>query len=111
MTIPHLGEEYRCTSCEKNFQLLEINKDWKCPICREPISIKVEIDGYFHSCHRLNPSELEEGYSITFDRLNTHEILKVTPNDRNSFRVALGQYGVKNYPKDYVFLVIDGSWS
>ena len=109
MLVPYNNELYRCDFCEKGFKQSEVNVNWKCPDCKKPICIKVEIGEYLHSCHRLKPTELESGYSLTFDRKHTHEIINVSPYG-NTYKVALRDYGTMNFNKNDFALVIDGAW-
>lgn len=109
MLAPHVNELYRCVHCEKHFQRSAINLNWKCPDCGNPICIKVEIDGYTHTCHWLKPSELEVGYIITMDRLNIHEVLNVKQQEA-SYRIALKQFGVKEFNANDFILTINGAW-
>ena len=106
---PHIDEKYRCTHCKKEFDFCDVHTDWKCPGCKNPISIKVKMEEFIYSCHRLKPADIETSYSMTFNRKTTHEIINVTRKD-NLFRVALKGHGILDCKKETFLLVINGGW-
>ena len=111
MNTPHVSEQYRCTNCEANFSFFEVDQNWKCPTCAKPISIKIEINGDFHSAYRIHPQELEVGTILTMDKVHIHEVLNVQDQKNGTYRVALKEYGVRTYKHDDWIFEIDGIWA
>jgi DNA-directed RNA polymerase subunit RPC12/RpoP len=109
MLIPHITEVYYCGRCEKRFMFPEVEKNWECPHCDMPVSIKIQVGDRWKSCLRLKPNELKIGRQVTLDKENYHTVINVTPHG-NGYIVALKDYGVKICHKDEYFLVIDGAW-
>lgn len=63
-TILQSGEVYKCQPCNSSLGVFDVNKDWKCPKCDNPIDIKVGVNGHSYSCLRLKPSQIEKGYHL-----------------------------------------------
>jgi DNA-directed RNA polymerase subunit RPC12/RpoP len=107
MDIPHANEKYRCTQCEIDFELVQVNLIWKCPFCKSAISIKTIINGSKQTCKRLNPSDLRVGYLVVLINKHIHEILDIRKEDQK-FRIALEKYGVLYFDETDFLLVIFG---
>jgi DNA-directed RNA polymerase subunit RPC12/RpoP len=103
------NEEYYCLNCDDVITNSQPNRDGKCPNCAEIIEIKLEIDGYEHSCHRVIPDNLEIGELIALDRRFIREILAIEKND-GYYRIALKEYRAINIDNDSLITRINGGW-
>jgi len=86
-----------------------VNQNWVCPNCSKPISIKFEINGFTHNCHRLLASELEVETPISLRGDYVRFVLAIKEEGAN-MRIALKEYGVIIIPKDEYVFVINGGW-
>lgn len=104
------NEEYRCSNCDIYFKYFDIYKDWKCPICRNNIYVKIEIDNYIHTCHRVSPKELKVGELVTLENNFIYEILDISMFG-NIVKIALKNYRLIAVDFSSVITRIEGSWS
>ena len=109
MIVPHKDEFYKCFHCLREYKVFEVNQSWRCPICTKPISIKVEIDGFFHNCNRIMPSEINSRFSLVLENKKSYKIINITRNGDN-YNFALKGYSVICFQKNDLLLVINGGW-
>ena len=109
MVTVYGGEVYKCNRCKIFLEHLEVFKTWKCPNCLQPVNIKVEVGGNWHTCLRLQPHEMKIGQLLTFERLHVHQILAII-TDYDNYILALKEYGRQSVRNDDFFLIIDGAW-
>ncbi len=107
MIIPHINEKYRCNQCEIDFEFFQVNLTWKCPFCKNAISIKTILNGSKQTCKRLNPCDLRLGYPVVLPKYHIHEVLDIK-KENHKFRIALAKYGVLYFDETDFLLVIFG---
>lgn len=102
------NEEYYCLHCNKNSPNYEFNRNGKCPICGNLISIKLKINDNYHSCHRISPNELEVGDLMVL-RDDSYEVLNIQRN-ANHYKIALKGFTVIEVDSDSTLTKIFGGW-
>jgi hypothetical protein len=104
------NEENLCIYGHGSFDFYQVAKTWRCPVCKNLLSIKVEIKNFKHSANRIPPSELEVGELVTLDNRFIHEVLAISKSG-NDFRVALKEYTAINIDPESLLTRVIGGWS
>ena len=99
----------RCKHCNKDFPYPEVCVYWKCPICNETLSLKIEINNRFYSVSILYPPDLQIGDQVTLGNNFIHRILAIEKNDC-VYRIALKDYTAITMTSNDQMAVINGSW-
>jgi len=107
----HASEEYKCTNCNKTLDRNEITPDWRCKICNELVSIKVETADGEHSCHRMHPEDIRtDGMGLVLvNRQLMFPLLGLSPF-QGKFKLGLKGYGNIIKAPDEFCLVVNGTW-
>lgn len=102
-------EKYHCSQCGNFFTYVQVYQTWNCPNCTDPISIKVMIEDFLHSCHRVKPNELGKDDLVTLENKHIHSVINIQQNG-DTYRVALEKYGVISLKANDFITKINGSW-
>lgn len=106
-------EEYKCSFCNKVYELDEINSSsWKCPTCGKYISISAPQLCSGHIKKRIKAKEIRKFESINLAGVNEiNSVLGITELPNGKLRIGLKKYGSIVVEKEEFVDVIDGSYS
>jgi predicted RNA-binding Zn-ribbon protein involved in translation (DUF1610 family) len=109
MLTPFSDEIYRCYRCNKDFDYSDIRKDWKCPKCGKPLSVRAEIGNKVLSINRISPSCLKVNNLFRLYKDNCYLVLACYEQE-NGYYIALEKYGhIIVQPDEFVSIVM-GAW-
>jgi DNA-directed RNA polymerase subunit RPC12/RpoP len=104
------GDEiYRCYKCNKDFEYFDVRKDWKCPECGIPISIRAEIGKDILCINRIPPCNLKVDNLYRLGKDDRYLVLECHEQE-NGFYIALKNYRSFILPLDDFVSIIVGSW-
>jgi len=109
-SFPHGTEEYYCTNCEISKDRIEVNKDWKCPKCKNPVHVRIKTDDKDNACFRIKIKELKNSDMILMNREDEFRSVLNLKEEKNDFRVAIKKYKTITVDKNSHILILDGKW-
>jgi hypothetical protein len=110
-TIIGIGpdEQYFCENCKVFHPYPDVWLSWVCPICKQLLKIRIEVDNFIHQCVRITPEQLIIGDRIIISPRFAYYILAIE-KIHNSFRIALKEYGVSHFGPNVFMTKITGRW-
>jgi hypothetical protein len=110
-SIPHISEEYYCNDCNDYKDFLDVNTNWKCPICGNYVQIRIVIGNTIdQSCFRIPVSELNSNDIVLLHRnADFNEVLGIT-NFGDKVFLNIKEYGSLKMNKDDTILKLNGGW-
>src|SRR6476620_34741 len=110
MVIPHFTDEYACAFCKTVLKSIDIQQNWKCPSCFNPINIRIVTNDKDNSCSRISASELKVDDIILIHRDDDfRRIFRIT-NFETSLRLNIEKYGGWKVNKEQFILRLNGAW-
>lgn len=101
-------KKYHCNYCKKDYPSYQVRQlRYVCPNCNQPLELEVAGTKFSYICKCIPIENLCINNLVVFDPLTDFipMVLNITKNG-NKFRVALKNYGTKEYQKgEYVIII------
>jgi hypothetical protein len=93
-------------------QYTDVYSDWCCPECHKPIEIKATIKDENHCDIRIKPDQLKQGQLFRLYGDMIFEIIncELSYSKKDTYRIALKNYGVVEKNKNEYVEIINGGW-
>jgi len=110
MVLPHITEEYFCNFCHQSLKMIDVDRTWTCPKCKNYILIRIITDNKNNACTRVFAKDLKEDEYILMDRNDDFRRIIRIIDLGDIIQLNIEGYGAWKVKKQKYILKLEGRW-